>query len=99
MNINEFIKDADMILVGIGEEFQEKFENMEVLDEKNFSILEDYKKRKYLNACEENEVNQAYASLEKLLTQPFVILRVRVNVRSPKLTDKIIIDVKANTST
>ena len=67
MNINEFIKDADMILVGIGEEFQEKFENMEVLDEKNFSMLEDYKKRKYLNACEENEVDQAYAILEKLL--------------------------------
>lgn len=67
MNMYEFIKDADMVLVGIGEKFQEKFENINVADEKNVTVLEDYKKRKYLNACKKNEVDQAYEKLEKLL--------------------------------
>ena len=67
MNMKELIKDADMVLVGIGEAFQEKFENIEELNEKKADIFEDYKKRKYLKVCEENEVDQAYLKLEKLL--------------------------------
>ena len=42
MYLNEFFKDADMILVGIGENFQDKFDEIEVADEKNVTILEDY---------------------------------------------------------
>lgn len=67
MELKEYIKDADLVLVGIGEEFQDKFENIEVVDEKNITIFEEYSRKKYLNTCEEDEVIQAYRKLETLL--------------------------------
>ncbi len=67
MDLNEFFYDADMVLVGIGEAFQEKFQDMEVADEKNVTVFEDYAKKKYLDLCIEDEVIQAYEKLGKLL--------------------------------
>lgn len=67
MNLNEFFQDADMVLVGIGEKFQDKFENIEAADEKEFSILEEYARKKYLDTYPEDEVTEAYEKLEKLL--------------------------------
>ena len=40
MDLKEYFKDADMVLVGIGEAFQDKFENISIADEKNITILE-----------------------------------------------------------
>ena len=45
MDINSVLKDADMVLIGIGETFQEKFENIKVKDEKNVTIFEDFEKK------------------------------------------------------
>ncbi len=67
MNLSEYFKDADMVLVGIGEAFQDKFENVEVADEKNITILDEYARKKYLETCTEGEVFEAYNNLEKLL--------------------------------
>ena len=67
MDLKDFFKDADMILVGIGEKFQDKFEGIEVIDEKNASILEEYDRKKYLDTCPKSEVTEAYEKLEKLL--------------------------------
>lgn len=67
MNLNEFLKDADMVLVGIGETFQDKFEGVEVEDEKNPTIFEEFSRKKYLDSCSDDEVMQAYEKLEKLL--------------------------------
>ena len=67
MDLKEYFKDADMVLVGIGEAFQDKFENISIADEKNITILEEYARKKYLNICEEDEVIQAYRKLETIL--------------------------------
>lgn len=67
MNLNEFFKDADMVLVGIGEKFQDKFEGIEIVDERNITILEDYTRKKYLDTHQKDEVTDAYDKLEKLL--------------------------------
>ena len=39
MNLKEYIDDADLVLVGIGETFQDKFETIKVQDEKNITIF------------------------------------------------------------
>lgn len=67
MDLKDFFKDADMVLVGIGEAFQDRFENVEVADEKNVSLLEEYSRKKYLDTCPESEVTEAYEKLGKLL--------------------------------
>ena len=67
MNLKEYIEDADLILVGVGEVFQDKFENIEVLNEKEPTIFEEYSRKKYLDACENDEVIEAYKMLEKLI--------------------------------
>lgn len=67
MDLKEYFKDADMVLVGVGEAFQDKFENIAVADEKNITILEEYARKKYLSTCKEDEVIQAYRKLETLL--------------------------------
>lgn len=67
MDLKEYFKDADMVLVGIGEVFQDKFEDIEVSDKKNVSILEEYNRKRYLDTCPQNEVTQAYKKLEELL--------------------------------
>ena len=56
-----------MILVGIGENFQDKFDEIEVADEKNVTILEDYARKKYLDTCPKSDVTEAYEKLAKML--------------------------------
>ena len=60
MDLKEFFKDADMILVGIGEKFQDKFEQIKIVDEKNITILEDYARKKYLDGNPVSDVTEAY---------------------------------------
>ena len=67
MNLNEVLKDTDMVLVGLGEVFQDKFESLILADEKNPTIFEEYNRKKYLDNCESDEVIEAYQKLEKLL--------------------------------
>lgn len=67
MDLKEYFKDADMVLVGIGEAFQDRFEDIKIEDEKNITILEEYARKKYLNSCEKDEIIQAYGKLEELL--------------------------------
>ena len=67
MKLKEFFQDADMILVGIGENFQDKFEGIEIADEKNITILEDYARKKYLDSNPVSDVTDAYDKLAKLL--------------------------------
>ena len=66
MDLKEYIEDADLVLVGIGEKFQDKFESTEVADEKNPTIFEEYSRKKYLDACDDDVV-EAYRKLEKLI--------------------------------
>lgn len=66
MNLKEYIEDADLVLVGIGENFQDKFKSVEVADEKNLTIFEEYSRKKYLDICDD-EVMEAYRKLEKLI--------------------------------
>lgn len=67
MDLKDFFQNADMILVGIGENFQDRFENIEVADEKNVTVLEDYARKKYLDSNPVSEVTEAYDNLAKLL--------------------------------
>ena len=67
MILKEFFQDADMILVGIGEKFQDKFEGIDIADEKNITVLEDYARKKYLDTNPKGNVTEAYEKLEKLL--------------------------------
>lgn len=67
MDLKEFFQDADMILIGIGEKFQDKFEEIEVVDEKNNTVLEDYTRKKYLDSHPKSEVTESYDKLAKLL--------------------------------
>lgn len=67
MNLNEIIKESDMILVGIGEVFQDNFESVTVKDEKNVTIFEEYARKKYIEEMSEDFVIQAYNKLAELL--------------------------------
>lgn len=67
MEFKEFLKDSDMVLIGIGEAFQDKFEEIQVVDEKNPTIFEEYARKKYLDECKEDNVIEAYRKLEKII--------------------------------
>ena len=67
MDLREFFQDADMILIGIGENFQDKFEEIDVADEKNITVLEDYNRKKYLDGNPKSDVTEAYEKLAELL--------------------------------
>ena len=67
MNLKEYIDEADLVLIGIGEAFQDKFETIKVEDEKNLTIFEEYSRKKYLDACTEDDVIEAYKKLGKLI--------------------------------
>lgn len=67
MNLKEYIDEADLVLVGIGEAFQDQFKTIEVENEKNLTIFEEYSRKKYLDSCMEDDVIDAYRKLEKLI--------------------------------
>lgn len=67
MNLKEYIDEADLVLIGIGETFQDSFETIEVVNEKNLTIFEEYSRKKYLDSCSEDDVINAYRKLEKLI--------------------------------
>lgn len=67
MNLEEIIKDSDMVLVGIGECFQEKFENISIADENNITIYEEYERKQYVDRCKKDKVLDAYHNLSRLL--------------------------------
>ena len=67
MNLKEIINDSDMVLVGIGESFQEKFETILVEDDKNITLLEEYKRNRYITNLDSDETIEAYNALAKLL--------------------------------
>ena len=67
MDLKTIINDSEMVLVGIGESFQEKFEIFNKLDEKNVSVVEEYKRKKYIDSIESDNTIDAYNMLAKLL--------------------------------
>lgn len=67
MDLRQYLRDADMVLVGIGEVFQEKFLDIEVSDKENLTIFEEYSRKKYLDNYIKDEVLEAYQKLEKLV--------------------------------
>lgn len=69
MQISEMIKEADMVLVGIGECFQDKFENIAVEDAKKLFIYEEYARKKYIDGCRTDTAIDAYEHLAKLLEE------------------------------
>lgn len=66
MNLKDRFDDSDMILIGIGESFQEKFESI-IIEDKNSSAVEEYKRNKYITELKEDETIEAYNVLAKLL--------------------------------
>lgn len=67
MKLNELIKDSDIILIGIGEAFQDNFESVDVKDKKNVTIFEEYARKKYIEDNSDDFVVQAYNKLAELL--------------------------------
>ena len=66
MNLRDIINDSDMILVGIGESFQDDFSSI-VIDDKNISVVEEFKRNRYMAALDIDETIEAYNVLAKLL--------------------------------
>lgn len=66
LSLREIINDSDMILIGIGESFQEKFSSI-TIEEGNVSVTEEYKRNKYIAALDKDETIEAYNSLAQLL--------------------------------
>lgn len=67
MELKKMMKEADMVLVGIGEVFQEDFHDVIVEKDKEKTIFEEYAKKKYLDTCQKNEIDEAYEKLSELL--------------------------------
>ena len=67
MELIEALKDFEMVLVGIGEEFQDKFENISLGNKNNPTIFEEFKRKKYIDECDNDFVIEAYEKLEKML--------------------------------
>ena len=67
MNLKEVISQSDMVLIGIGEDFQDNFELVEVQDEKNITIFEEYRRKKYIDGISVDRTIEAYNGLAKLL--------------------------------
>lgn len=66
MNLRDTINDSDMILVGIGESFQEDFSSI-AIDDKNISVVDEFKRNRYIAALDMDETIEAYNVLAKLL--------------------------------
>ena len=66
MNLRDIINDSDMILVGIGESFQEDFSSI-AIDDKNISVVDEFKRNRYIAALDMDETIEAYNMLAKLL--------------------------------
>lgn len=66
MNLRDIINDSDMILVGIGESFQEDFSSI-AIDDKNISVVDEFKRNRYIAALDIDETIEAYNVLAKLL--------------------------------
>lgn len=67
MNLNNMINDSDMILVGIGESFQEEFDGIKHRNERGLSLLDEYDRKKYIDEIESDDIIEAYNRLAKLL--------------------------------
>ena len=67
MDLKNILKESDMVLVGIGECFQEQFNAIKVDDDKNLSVVEEYKRKKYIDNLTKDDVVEAYNVLAKLL--------------------------------
>lgn len=86
-NIYEMIKDAEMILIGIGEEFSPKYQeaesaaNMETENGTAADLLEPYKKsRFYAEVPEDHEVIRAYNRLRELVgAKPYFVVTMNTD--------------------
>ncbi len=58
-----------MVLVGIGEAFQESFSLLDEGENQNISFLGEYARMKYLDSRQENEIDHAYRKLKGLLEE------------------------------
>lgn len=76
--LKKTIQDADMVLVGIGEEFQEQFKKLELNEQYKkrmdhsricdmHNLLEQFIKSNYINECLNEEFINVYQSLENLI--------------------------------
>jgi NAD-dependent SIR2 family protein deacetylase len=65
--IRELVRDADMVLVGIGEAFQSTFQEVTVEEKNKGTVFEEYARREYLDTHREEEADAAYAGLARLL--------------------------------
>ena len=66
MNLRDIINDSDMILVGIGESFQDDFSSI-IIDDNNISVVDEFKRNRYISALDIDETIEAYNVLAKLL--------------------------------
>ncbi|MBR5596615.1 MAG: hypothetical protein IKW30_04320 [Lachnospiraceae bacterium] len=67
MNLKNMINGSDMVLIGIGECFQEQFVAVKATEEKNQSLFDEYERKKYIDSLEKDETIDAYNILAKLL--------------------------------
>ena len=66
MNLRDIINDSDMILVGIGESFQDDFSSI-IIDDNNISVVDEFKRNRYIAALDIDETIEVYNVLAKLL--------------------------------
>ena len=66
MNLRDIINDSDMILVGIGESFQDDFSSV-VIDDKNISVVDEFKRNRYIASLDIDASIEAYNTLANLL--------------------------------
>lgn len=66
MELQKLIDEFDMILIGIGEDFDEKFTALN-LNNREYSLIDDLKRKNYLEKNQNTKVNQAYQKLAQIL--------------------------------
>lgn len=67
MDLKTVIKEADMVLVGIGEDLEETFEQLENVNEEPTELLKDLKKRNFLKSDNNTSYDKLYTALQILL--------------------------------
>ncbi len=67
MELKTLINDADVVLVGVGEAFQEDFSQIKVNQDEQNTVFEEYARMEYLDNHVSDEVDNAYRVLKVLL--------------------------------
>ena len=93
MKLQSVLAETDLILIGLGEAFQESFSELEIGKELKNTIFEEFARMQYLDNQRKGKIDHAYDILAELLkNRSLQNLALNIIILSSRLLLKLLLE-------